>query len=176
MSPFDSALLAERSMAVERHLRRVADRLPSSSAELQPATDAADAVVLHEPGGDLLHVQVRYSGSGALRDDVLLAWRADHWQEIDTLSWIKSIRLPPCYGLWKGPFLDLAALKLEMDVWIDGDGNCCPTGGRLLATFAVEKDALAVVEWRHVPGDGSPSDPGRGIDPARCGQEVLPRQ
>lgn len=47
MSPFDSALLAERSMAVERRLRRVANRLPSSSAELQPATDASDAVVLH---------------------------------------------------------------------------------------------------------------------------------
>jgi uncharacterized protein YutE (UPF0331/DUF86 family) len=47
VSPFDSALLAERSMAVERHLRRVADRLPSSSEELQPATDASDAVVLH---------------------------------------------------------------------------------------------------------------------------------
>ena len=46
MSPFDSALLAQRSMAVERHLRRVADRLPSSAAELQPA-DASDAVVQH---------------------------------------------------------------------------------------------------------------------------------
>lgn len=34
-------------MAVERHLRRVADRLPSSASELQPATDASDAVVLH---------------------------------------------------------------------------------------------------------------------------------
>ena len=47
MSPFDKALLAERSMAVERHLRRVADRLPQSADQLEPATDAADAVVLH---------------------------------------------------------------------------------------------------------------------------------
>ena len=47
MSVFDRAVLAERTMAVERHLARVADRLPSSAADLQPATDASDAVVLH---------------------------------------------------------------------------------------------------------------------------------
>lgn len=47
MSPFDRDVLAERTMAVERHLRRVADRLPVASEELQPATDASDAVVLH---------------------------------------------------------------------------------------------------------------------------------
>lgn len=34
-------------MAVERHLRRVAERLPTSPSELRPATDASDAVVLH---------------------------------------------------------------------------------------------------------------------------------
>jgi uncharacterized protein YutE (UPF0331/DUF86 family) len=44
---FDTAVLAERAMAVERHLRRVAERLPPSPSELQPATDASDAVVLH---------------------------------------------------------------------------------------------------------------------------------
>ena len=47
MSPFDRDVLAERSMAVERHLRRVADRLPVSSDALRPSTDASDAVVLH---------------------------------------------------------------------------------------------------------------------------------
>ncbi len=34
-------------MAVERHFDRVADRLPSSPAQFQPATDASDAVLLH---------------------------------------------------------------------------------------------------------------------------------
>ena len=47
MSVLDPAVLAERTMAVERHLARAADRLPSSSADLHPATDASDAVVLH---------------------------------------------------------------------------------------------------------------------------------
>lgn len=43
----DSAVLAERAMAVERHLQRVAERLPAAAADLQPATDASDAVILH---------------------------------------------------------------------------------------------------------------------------------
>jgi uncharacterized protein YutE (UPF0331/DUF86 family) len=43
----DRAVLAERAMAVERHLRRVADRLPASAADLHPSTDASDAVILH---------------------------------------------------------------------------------------------------------------------------------
>jgi uncharacterized protein YutE (UPF0331/DUF86 family) len=47
MSAFDRAVLAERMMTVERHLARVADRLPASAAEMKPATDASDAVILH---------------------------------------------------------------------------------------------------------------------------------
>ena len=34
-------------MAVERHLRRVAERVPASAADMLPATDVSDAVVLH---------------------------------------------------------------------------------------------------------------------------------
>jgi uncharacterized protein YutE (UPF0331/DUF86 family) len=47
VSVFDRAVLAERTMAVERHLRRVGERLPESAASMQPATDASDAVILH---------------------------------------------------------------------------------------------------------------------------------
>ncbi len=47
MSPLDPTLLAERTMAVERHLARVAERLPEAASQLRPATDASDAVILH---------------------------------------------------------------------------------------------------------------------------------
>lgn len=47
MSPLDRDLLAERAMVVERHLRRVADRLPATPEGFKPATDESDAVVLH---------------------------------------------------------------------------------------------------------------------------------
>ena len=39
---FDRAILAERASAVERHLARVADRLPPDASELIPATDRLD--------------------------------------------------------------------------------------------------------------------------------------
>jgi len=47
VSAIDRELLAERAMAVDRHLQRVAARLPQSAADLLPATDSSDAVILH---------------------------------------------------------------------------------------------------------------------------------
>lgn len=47
MSALDRAVLAERAMAVERHLQRVAGRLPPTPADLGPSADTSDAVVLH---------------------------------------------------------------------------------------------------------------------------------
>lgn len=47
MSALDRDVLAERVMAVERHLRRVAERLPPSADELRPASDSSDSVILH---------------------------------------------------------------------------------------------------------------------------------
>ena len=47
MSAFDREILAERAAAVQRHLDRVAARLPADPAMLAPATDASDAVILH---------------------------------------------------------------------------------------------------------------------------------
>ena len=47
MTGLDRAVLAERVSAVERHLARVAERLPATRELLLPTTDASDAVVLH---------------------------------------------------------------------------------------------------------------------------------
>ena len=47
MSALDRSVLAERAMAVERHLHRVRDRLPEAPADLRPTSDASDTVSLH---------------------------------------------------------------------------------------------------------------------------------
>lgn len=47
MGGLDREILAEKAAAIERHLDRVSERLPSTAAELERATDATDAVVLH---------------------------------------------------------------------------------------------------------------------------------
>jgi uncharacterized protein YutE (UPF0331/DUF86 family) len=46
MSP-DTAVLAEKAAAVERHLRRVVDLLPARPDDLRPMTVESDAVILH---------------------------------------------------------------------------------------------------------------------------------
>ena len=47
MPALDREILAERVATVERHLDRVAQRLPERPEDFRPATDASDAVVLH---------------------------------------------------------------------------------------------------------------------------------
>jgi uncharacterized protein YutE (UPF0331/DUF86 family) len=47
MPSLDRQILAERVSTVERHLARVAQRLPQRPEDLQPGTDASDAVILH---------------------------------------------------------------------------------------------------------------------------------
>jgi uncharacterized protein YutE (UPF0331/DUF86 family) len=47
MTALDANVLAERVSAVERHLDRVAQRLPASADNLKPSTDPSDAVILH---------------------------------------------------------------------------------------------------------------------------------
>lgn len=47
MSRFDRELLAEKAAVIERHLSRVTERLPEDSEDLQPMSDASDAVILH---------------------------------------------------------------------------------------------------------------------------------
>lgn len=39
--------LAEKAAAIERHLTRVAERLPDADDPFEPTTDASDAVILH---------------------------------------------------------------------------------------------------------------------------------
>lgn len=46
MSAFDSHLVAAKAAVVERHLAPVSARLPSNLADMKPATDASDVVVL----------------------------------------------------------------------------------------------------------------------------------
>jgi uncharacterized protein YutE (UPF0331/DUF86 family) len=47
LSRLDRETLAEKAAAVERHLARVATRLPADPAQFLPASDASDAVILH---------------------------------------------------------------------------------------------------------------------------------
>jgi uncharacterized protein YutE (UPF0331/DUF86 family) len=47
MSALDRGILADKIARIEKHLLRVADKLPPDPTGLLPATDASDAVILH---------------------------------------------------------------------------------------------------------------------------------
>jgi uncharacterized protein YutE (UPF0331/DUF86 family) len=47
MGGLDRQVLAEKAAAIERHLRRVSERLPPNVEDFVPGTDAADAVILN---------------------------------------------------------------------------------------------------------------------------------
>jgi uncharacterized protein YutE (UPF0331/DUF86 family) len=47
MSPIDRAVLAERALALEHHLARVAEKLPPGADGFLASSDASDAVILH---------------------------------------------------------------------------------------------------------------------------------
>lgn len=63
----DKAVIAERVMAVERHLQRVAARLPATPDALVPASDASDAVILHLWQATQIVIDVAVSACVALR-------------------------------------------------------------------------------------------------------------
>jgi uncharacterized protein YutE (UPF0331/DUF86 family) len=47
VSALDRELLAEKAAAMERHLARVAERLPAEATDLRSGTDSGDVVILH---------------------------------------------------------------------------------------------------------------------------------
>jgi len=67
VSVLDRAVLAERTMTIQRHLARVAERLPASAVDFAPATDASDAVVLHLWQATQIVIDVAMSACLALR-------------------------------------------------------------------------------------------------------------
>lgn len=66
MSPLDRAVLAERALALERHLARVAEKLPASADGLIASSDASDAVILHLWQATQIVIDLAVSGCVAL--------------------------------------------------------------------------------------------------------------
>jgi uncharacterized protein YutE (UPF0331/DUF86 family) len=66
MSPLDRSVLAERALAVARHLDRVAAKLPVSPDDLAAASDASDSVILHLWQATQIVIDLAVSASVAL--------------------------------------------------------------------------------------------------------------
>ena len=103
------------------------------------------------PAGPLLRLPVPVSGTGAFNEDFLFLWRDGAWQEIDTQSWLQTLKLPPGHGIWKGVVVDPRTFTARSSVWRDGDGNCCPSGGEVDVRLALKGRRLEIESQSYRP-------------------------
>ncbi len=91
------------------------------------------------------------SGTGALREEKYWVWDSvkcvprelelyrPFWKALDVL-------LPEGHGIWKGGGPNIRTLFYEKWTWRDGDGNCCPSGGKVRIQLGL-KNAKPYVKW-----------------------------
>jgi hypothetical protein len=103
------------------------------------------------PAGPLLKVPVQLSGTGVFNKHFHFLWHGGIWQEIDTQGWLRTMRLPPGHGIWKGVVVDPQAFTARSSVWREGDGNCCPSGGEVEAKLTLKGRALVIESQAYRP-------------------------
>ena len=120
--------------------------------------------------GPMIVIPFDVPGTGNFNRDVVLHWTGTQWQQIDAEKWSSDLQLPRCYGLWKGRRLNLDTWQLTSAVWVEGDANCCPTGGEIQATFELRDRAIRVATQRPalVPLAKLERDPDRGDQLKKC--------
>lgn len=59
--------------------------------------------------------------------------------------------LPPKHGIWKGGAFSLENLSYISPVWNEGDGNCCPSGGRIEMKFTINHGKLIPILKKYNP-------------------------
>jgi len=57
--------------------------------------------------------------------------------------------LPKEKSVWKGGGFDIGKMCYAQSVWQDGDGNCCPSAGKVQIKFALENHQLVVVQQKY---------------------------
>ncbi|MFV2006617.1 MAG: HEAT repeat domain-containing protein [Longimicrobiales bacterium] len=95
----------------------------------------------------LLHLQLRFLGTGQLREDVVYHVSSDGALHRVQLSAPGEHYLPalfPGEGIWKSPSLDFRAdvMGFSFGIWREGDTNCCPSGGQVQGVFELRGAAV----------------------------------
>ena len=95
----------------------------------------------------LLHLQLRYLGTGHFREDVVYHVSPDGALNRVQLSEPGErylAALAPGEGIWKSPSFDLRedVMGFSFGIWREGDANCCPSGGRVRGVFELRGAAV----------------------------------
>lgn len=95
----------------------------------------------------LLHLQLRYPGTGQFREDVVYHVSPDgalHRVRLSTPGERYLAALSPGEGIWKSPSFDFYkdTMGFSFGIWRDGDANCCPSGGQVKGAFELQGSAV----------------------------------
>jgi hypothetical protein len=112
------------------------------------------------PAGPLFRLPVRLDGTGALNRDLYFVWRDDRLIEIDAESWLRTFRLEPLgfsagAGIRKGVVINPVDFSARVEVWLEADANCCPSGGAVDVLLELCGKALVVKRAIRRPASGS---------------------
>lgn len=111
-----------------------------------------------EQSGRLLVIPGHLEGTGNFNAELIYLLGGDNQlHEVDTESWLTELprRLPKGLGAWKGVYPDYDTLTAETPLWKEGDGNCCPTGGRAFIRLDLRNRRLAIVDVRTKLGEAA---------------------
>ena len=110
------------------------------------------SIVTNANNQTILMVPVYYSGTGHFNDHKYFQFVKNTWHKIETSAWLDSVqkRLPKGHGIWKGVTIDVKEMRVSTPVWQKGDGNCCPSGGRLNIALELVDKQFRVKDFQRV--------------------------
>ena len=95
----------------------------------------------------LLHLQLRYPGTGHFREDVVYYVSPDgalHRVRLSAPGERYLAALSPGEGIWRSPSFDFreGAMRFSFGIWRKGDTDCCPSAGQVQGAFELHGSAV----------------------------------
>lgn len=106
-------------------------------------------------GIPVLVYRTRVSGTGHFFIEYYFIYHKKNKRPIpiDMSAIVESLSriLPKGYSVWKGGGFNIEKMTFSHAVWKKGDGNCCPTGGRVDLKLSLKNGKIIVIEERYDP-------------------------
>lgn len=105
------------------------------------------------PAGVLLHVPIAVDGTGAGNESLEYLRVTGKWTLLDSASWLGELlkSAPAGLQILKGVWPDFKTMTARTSLYRDGDANCCPSGGSLLAKLAIAEGKIILESATYEP-------------------------
>ena len=112
--------------------------------------------LLHEVAGQpVLSIRTRIPGTGNfyIEYHYIISRKTGLPQMVDISAIDHAIisAVPKGWNVWKGGGLEFERLIYSTPIWQPGDGNCCPTGGKIEMKLTLTDDIITVSQVRYDP-------------------------